>query len=135
MIGQIGSSDLCVRESTHGDAAGLCRELGARLCSAGELGRGEGIPEACGYDSAFAWSWAAPGDGFAECTGNGSLGIAGKPGEWFSFEAPGGLIELRLLAEGETDEATFSSSIAPDIFDGRGDLVPVLAPPTLQAKR
>ena len=128
-----------MRESTYEDAVGLCRELGSRLCTVGELGHGEGSPQACDYDSAFAWSWAAAGGGTAECAGNGSLGVAGRPGEWLSFEPTAngyGIVEIRLLAEGgEVDKSTFSASVAPDIYDGRGDHVPTLVPPTLHSRR
>ena len=48
LIEQFGSGDKCVREATYEDAADLCQELGSRLCTVGELGRGEGVPEACG---------------------------------------------------------------------------------------
>ena len=51
LVGLLGSDDLCVRESTYSDAEGLCEELGSRLCTVAELGRREGMPEACGYDS------------------------------------------------------------------------------------
>ena len=83
LIEQLGSGDMCVRESTFEDAAGLCQELGSRLCTAAELERGEGVPEACGFDSVFVWSWVS--GGAAQCLGNSSLGVAGRPGEWFSF--------------------------------------------------
>eukprot|EP01051_Picozoa_sp_SAG22_P000948 SAG22_NODE_31_length_27697_cov_7.384376_19_plen_552_part_00 len=68
--------------------------------------------------------------------GNGSLGVAGRPGEWFSFEPKAALsyVEIRLLAE-TSDAAAFSSTIAPDIFDGHGDRVPTLVPPTLHSRR
>ena len=57
LIGVPGSDDMCVRESTFQKANSLCLELGARLCTVPELGRGEGQPGACGYDSAFAWRY------------------------------------------------------------------------------
>ena len=57
LIGVHGSDDMCVRESTFQEADSLCLELGARLCTVPELGLGEGQPEACGYDSAFAWRY------------------------------------------------------------------------------
>ena len=116
LVGLFGTDDLCVREATYSEALDLCTELGSRLCSVAELSRGEGSPEACGYDSAFKWSWAAPTDGMTPCT-NGSLGLAGRPGEWYSF-APrvvNVFHEVRLLAEGMIDpSATFS--IDTDIF-------------------
>ena len=119
-----------MRESTFEDAAGLCKELGSRLCTAAELGRGEGVPEACGYNSAFAWSWIKPGGGVAQCAGNSSLGVGGQPGEWFSFRptAANAFLEVQLVAEGLVDG---EASIVPDIFDGHGDRVPTPVPPTL----
>ena len=125
---------MCVRESSFEDAVGLCEELGSRLCTAAELERGESVPEACGFDSAFVWSWVS--GGVAQCSGNSSLGVAGRPGEWFSFRpaAANALIEVRLLAEGQA-EGEISSSIAPDIFDGHGDRVPTPVPPTLHSRR
>eukprot|EP01051_Picozoa_sp_SAG22_P006921 SAG22_NODE_469_length_10143_cov_5.595181_3_plen_80_part_00 len=56
LVGQLGSGDMCVRESTYEEAASLCEELGGRLCTVPELGRDEGNPEACGYDGSFAVS-------------------------------------------------------------------------------
>ena len=125
---------MCVRESTFEDAAGLCQELGSRLCTAAELERGEGVPEACGFDSVFVWSWVS--GGAAQCPGNSSLGVAGRPGEWFSFRptVANAFLEVRLLAEGQA-EGEISSSIAPDIFDGHGDRVPTLVAPTLYSRR
>ena len=125
---------MCVRESTFEDAAGLCQELGSRLCTAAELERGEGVPEACGFDSVFVWSWVS--GGAAQCPGNSSLGVAGRSGEWFSFRptAANAFVEVRLLVEGQA-EGLILSSIAPDIFDGHGDRVPTPVPPTLHSRR
>eukprot|EP01051_Picozoa_sp_SAG22_P033690 SAG22_NODE_14883_length_362_cov_1.163498_2_plen_77_part_01 len=69
----------------------------------------------------------------AECPGNGSLGVAGRAGEWYSFvsAAANTVHEVRLLAEGDVDGAVFLSSIAPDILDGYGDRVPTSVPPTV----
>ena len=84
--------------------------------------------------AAFKWSWAAPGDGVSACSvGNQSLGIAGRPGEWFSFEpvAANQFHEVRLLVEGADTNVGNSFSIDADIFDGLGDVVLAAVPPTL----
>ena len=135
LIGQQGSTDMCVRESTYADAFSLCEELGSRLCTVSELVSGEGNPHACGYESVYAWSWATPGGGVAECSGGKRLGVAGRPAEWFSFVPTASNIfhEVRLLAE--EDGGGFSSSIAVDIYDGYGDRVLSLPPPTLHSGR
>ena len=46
-LGQAASDGMCVRESTYEAARDLCTELGARLCTVGELERGEDrvVPE------------------------------------------------------------------------------------------
>ena len=126
LVAQSGSDDECVRESTYEEAAALCSELGSRLCSVSELGDGQGNPEPCGYDSPFAWTWAAPDDGVAKCT-NGSLGVGGRAGEWFSFvSATVNIIyEVRLVmdSQGLTDTTSFSLSIDSEVFDGAGERV------------
>jgi hypothetical protein len=48
LLGLQGSGDTCVRESSFADAAELCQEMGGRLCTAGELERGEGDGSVCG---------------------------------------------------------------------------------------
>jgi hypothetical protein len=48
LLGLLDSGDTCVRESSVADAAGLCQEMGARFCTAGELQRGEGEGSVCG---------------------------------------------------------------------------------------
>eukprot|EP01051_Picozoa_sp_SAG22_P001952 SAG22_NODE_82_length_21749_cov_10.719769_9_plen_1119_part_00 len=69
----------------------------------------------------------------AECSSNGSLGVAGRPGEWYSFapDAANAVYEVRLLAESNVGGSAFSSSIVPDILDGYGDRVPTSVPPTV----
>ena len=84
--------------------------------------------------AAFKWSWAAPGDGVSACSvANQSLGIAGRPGEWFSFEpaAANQFHEGRLLAEEADTDVENSFSIDTDVFDGFGDIVLAAVPPTL----
>eukprot|EP01051_Picozoa_sp_SAG22_P006920 SAG22_NODE_469_length_10143_cov_5.595181_2_plen_487_part_00 len=72
----------------------------------------------------------------AECPGNKSLGVAGRPGEWYSFVPAAANIvhEVRLLAEDRGDDVAFSSSIVPDILDGNGDRVPTSVPPTMHSR-
>ena len=80
-------------------------------------------------------SWAAPGGGVTPCTGNSSLGTAGRPGDWYSFvtAAPNMHHEVRLLLDGATAEGA-AFSISPDIFDGSGDRAPTSTPPTLHSR-
>ena len=133
LVGQLGSSDMCVREAVYSDAAGLCMELGSRLCTVSELSNGEGRPESCGYDSGFVWSWAAPDSGMDLCA-NGSLGVAGRPGEWYSFlpGAASAYHEVRLLSEGALiSDSRTTFTIDTDIFDSNAERVTTPVSPTL----
>ena len=80
-------------------------------------------------------SWAAPGGGVTPCTGNSSLGTAGRPGDWYSFvtAAPNMHHEVRLLLDRATAEGA-AFLISPDIFDGSGGRVPTSSPPTLHSR-
>lgn len=90
------------------------------MCTPSELRSEEGLPERCGYDSVFSWSWSQEESG--QCaTGNGSLAVAGRAGEWYSFEAASSYHEFRLTAEGDPAAQTFS--ISTDMFDGEGERV------------
>eukprot|EP01046_Picozoa_sp_COSAG06_P004706 COSAG06_NODE_201_length_20356_cov_7.834140_3_plen_1046_part_00 len=84
LVGEFGSSDLCVRERSYIEAESLCGELGSRLCTVTELQDDEGDPEACGYASIFKWSWADTPVGACP-NANQSLGMPGRSGAWFSF--------------------------------------------------
>jgi hypothetical protein len=125
LMGLPGSSDMCVREATFADASELCQEMGARLCTADELVRGESNPSACGYDSIFAWTWA--GDRTGACpSGNQSLGVAGAPGAWYSFSAAARHTyhEIQLRTDGDCFH-----SISTDIMDSDAVLMhPVVSP-------
>jgi hypothetical protein len=131
---------MCVRESTYEAARDLCTELGARLCTVGELERGEGEPAACGYDSSVVWSWVTPEAGsVAECNATESLGVAGGAIEWFKFSPITGnrLYEVRLIAKAaaEDDAGVSAATLASDIFDEYGERVLTSAPPELHARR
>jgi hypothetical protein len=132
LLGMPGSGDMCVREAAFADASELCAEMGARLCTADELGRGEGDPSICGYDSILAWTWAGGDQADACPSGNQSLGAAGAPGAWYSFSAGaarGVYHEIQLRVEGVS-----SHSISTDILDGNAELVHAAVPPTLHRR-
>jgi hypothetical protein len=131
LAGLLGSGDMCVREASFADASNLCQEMGARLCTAGELRRGEADPSACGYDSALTWSWVHSGQ-MGACPGvNQSLGVAGAASAWYSFSAsaPGEYHEIQLRAEG-----TSSHFISTDILDEAAELVHAAEKPTLHRR-
>ena len=119
LVGEFGSSDLCVREKTYHEAESLCAEVGGRLCTAFELQSNEGDPEACDYDSIFKWSWAdTPVD--ACPSANQSLGMPGSGGSWFSF-VPTSLnayYEIQLRSEHALDGDSFTILGA---FDAHGE--------------
>ena len=125
---------MCARESTYEEAVSICEELGSRLCTVAELGRGEANPEACGYDSVFSWAWAAPGDGVAECGNMSSLGVAGRPGEWFAFISANANTyhEVRVLADPPRSDGTIL--ISADVFYGSGERAPTVGPPQLSQR-
>eukprot|EP01045_Picozoa_sp_COSAG04_P001345 COSAG04_NODE_44_length_31776_cov_9.320769_2_plen_1968_part_00 len=108
LVGQFGSSDMCVRERTYEEAASLCTDMGGRLCTADELDQGEGDPESCDYDSIFKWSWVDTPLGTCPSS-NQSLGMSGGAGAWFSFvpsESTVHEVQVR------TDEVTHQSSLS-----------------------
>ena len=126
------SGDNCVREASFSEGESLCLELGSRLCTVPEVQAGEGMPGLCDYDAWSTWSWAAPGDGFAECT-NGSYGVAGSSSEWYSFAPRAAAVyEVRLLAE---TDASAENLISVEIYDREGERVQTETPPALHRGR
>jgi hypothetical protein len=114
---------MCIRAALFVDAKELCTDMGGRLCTVDELMRGESGPHACGYDSAFSWTWAAEsGSGDACRDGDQALGVAGKPGAWFSFSATAAGVYQELRVQTDTES---SFSINTDIIDTNGDRVVV----------
>eukprot|EP01046_Picozoa_sp_COSAG06_P013118 COSAG06_NODE_786_length_12305_cov_9.158774_4_plen_967_part_01 len=120
LVGEFGSSDLCVREKTYHEAESLCTEVGGRLCTAFELQSNEGDPEACDYNSIFKWSWVdTPPD--ACPSANQSLGMPGSGGSWFSF-VPTSLnaYEIQLHSERALDGDSF---VILGVLDAHGETV------------
>ena len=121
LVGEFGSSDMCVREKTYGEAKSLCTEMGGRLCAAAELDADEGNPATCGYDSIFKWSWVSTPPDACPST-NQSLGMAGGAGSWFSFE-PSALnvcFEIQLRSVNALDGDTFTML---GVFDAHAELM------------
>eukprot|EP01045_Picozoa_sp_COSAG04_P013769 COSAG04_NODE_994_length_8876_cov_9.074763_2_plen_2355_part_01 len=125
LVGEFGSSDMCVRERSYTEAESLCREMGGRLCTAAELEQNEGGPATCGYDSIFRWSWVS-GSAEACPSANQSLCMPGSPGAWFSF-VPTTLngqheIQLRSTHVQATGRDTRSFTIL-GVFDDHAEMV------------
>jgi hypothetical protein len=131
LLGVLDGGDMCVREMTFVHASELCQEMGARLCTVDELGRGEGAPSTCSYDSMLAWTWASGGQPNVCPSSNQSLAAAGATGAWYSFSATarGVYHEIQLRAEG-----ICSHTISTDILDENADVVHASVPPTLHRR-
>ena len=121
LVGEFGSSDMCVREKTYSEAESLCTEMGGRLCTAAELEVDEGNPATCGYNSIFTWSWVSTPLDACPST-NQSLGMAGGAGSWFSFEpsALNSYYEIQLRSTHALDGDTFTMLGA---FDAHAEIM------------
>eukprot|EP01045_Picozoa_sp_COSAG04_P016396 COSAG04_NODE_1365_length_7074_cov_49.110394_2_plen_560_part_01 len=131
LVGEFGSSDMCVHERSYAEAGSLCTEMGGRLCTADELGQGEGGPETCGYHSIFKWTWVdTPRD--ACRSSNQSMGMAGVAGEWFSFvpQVLNAHYEIQLRSAHAHDGHGFA---IVGVFDAHADMVP--GQPTVLTRR
>ena len=82
-----GASDLrgvggCTTSATLDASEAKCQRLGARLCTAEELGLNEGNGEDCGLDTSRAWSWSSTQ---SSCPVGERVGVAGSAGKWYGF--------------------------------------------------
>jgi hypothetical protein len=121
LVGEFGSSDLCVREKSYDEAKSLCTERGGRLCTASELQSDEGDPGACSYSSIFSWSWVDTPPGVCP-SANQSLGMPGGAGRWYSF-VPTELdsyYEIQLRSEHALDGDSFTIL---GVYDARAETV------------
>jgi hypothetical protein len=122
---------MCVREASFTEASELCQEMGARLCNVEELERREGNPSSCGYDSILAWTWVDGGQPDM-CPNNQSLGVAGRPGAWYSFSAVAAGAYHEIQLRGADDKSSYS--LNTDIIDSDGEVAHAAVPPTLHRR-
>ena len=121
LVGEFGSTDLCVRERSYDEAESMCTEVGGRLCTVSELQDEEGDPEVCGYNSIFKYSWAySPPDACPNA--NQSLGVPGGIGSWFSFvpTVKNAYYEIQLRSQHALDGDTF---LIRGVFDTRAETI------------
>eukprot|EP01051_Picozoa_sp_SAG22_P016420 SAG22_NODE_2316_length_2729_cov_4.330269_2_plen_227_part_01 len=111
-----GASDLrgiggCTASATVDAGERQCQSLGARLCTAEELGLNEGNSEDCALDTSRAWSWSSKQ---STCPAGERVGVAGSAGMWYGFVPTQTLYQITIRGPGGTELASAAAGFHVD---------------------